>query len=262
MLDLLGGLLDEGEAQEAIDHLQRCAACHESFRRLAGDAERFKVALRGPRPAKERESALSRRPARGRLDRPIAVPESTPRPAGWSPRRQRAGAIVLASACIVAVAVVIANRRRSAESVTASVPWLPDVTELVQWRDAGPEEHERILVEGLRAYSRRDMKTTTELLARYPMTGQLEALRLVYLSSATAHQGKWKESLRHLSALPADAIPDPWRTEVQWTRYLALRRTGSVASADSLLSAFSRSGGELSRRAQASREARPRKSTS
>ncbi len=238
MIDLLGGGLEKDDERSALEHLESCETCERAFRRLAGDAERFRARMNAATQHSEELARAGAGDLRAARSQPIL-----------RGRRVVAGLAVAA----LAVTVLIWNRDRRSDAMLASVPRLPEVTEFVQWRNGESRlQEEAALLEGLQAYSRGDMESAIRVLSRPATSGRLETLRSIYLASAFAHQADWRRTLSNLRAVPEQSVPEPWRSDVRWTRYLALRQTSEPA-ADSLLTEIAKGQDELGARARSLR---------
>jgi hypothetical protein len=60
-------------------------------------------------------------------------------------------------------------------------------------------------------------------------------VRQLYLANTLVALGRPREALPLLSTFDYYLLPEPWRGEWDWTRMVALARTGQGARADSLL---------------------------
>jgi hypothetical protein len=146
--------------------------------------------------------------------------------------------------------------RQSARALT--VAWMPAPEDRVIVRDAGPTGADAPVLAGLEAYERHDLETAIRLLGAARSTDEMEIVRRIYLASACVLTGDPKAGLRALEGLRLDTLPEPWRGEALWTRYVALRRTGQGAVAEALRRELAARGDVIGRARVARPSPRPR----
>jgi hypothetical protein len=212
-LDLLHDLLEPDTVEAIIAHLETCSACEELLRQRAGEREK----IRARHPLQSATVIVSMPPSRSR----------------------RSFWLVPAVAAALALGVGITTwsmreMRRSGQSVPAP-GWLPPARDAVVTREPTAPPTDAMMQQGLDAYERRDYEAAARFLARATAEGEMEIVRRLYWSSALAWKADYKAALGVLRDVRLDPLPEPWRGEALWTRYVALQGTSQFAAADSLL---------------------------
>jgi hypothetical protein len=118
----------------------------------------------------------------------------------------------------------------------ADARWLPSYTEPSASRGLRLDSFDPALREGLSAYDRRELERSIDLLDRDFLLIEEMSVRDVYLASALTWSGRHDEALEVFRRLSEEALPDPYRTRLLWTRYAALVGAGRRSAADSLRS--------------------------
>ncbi len=256
-IDLLSGLLSDDAAEQVFEHLVVCPACEDHFQALAADRNRLRAsrslpdfarvaavrtirsAARAVEPAAAGSGAQGRGP--GLRWRWVFSPSSR-----WVPRV----AWMLGAAAVVTGIVLLTDSRPALPPASASLPWLPSAADEVRLR--GPEEPgpREALAEGLAAYDRRDFQRAAAVLQGAPASGDWDTIRRIYLGSALALNGQYPDAVSVLRVLPLRSLPSPWGTEGRWVLCVALRASGFVEGADSLLHALAEEPGEVGERAR------------
>jgi tetratricopeptide (TPR) repeat protein len=109
------------------------------------------------------------------------------------------------------------------------------------------------LEQGLEAYERGDYRRAVEILDRAGVAGLVATegtIRMIYLGNALAWEGKYDEAVRILEGVAFPLLPDEWSEEAQWTLFVAMKRSGRKASADSLLHHLASMEGAVGKRAR------------
>jgi hypothetical protein len=253
-LDLVHGLLPEGDRQRALAHAADCPRCEGLLAQVA--AQR----------AKARTQQLVRAQSTGEL---VLVPREAPG-AGTGPLRADVGAgfwtalagrireltrpgRLLPAAAVAAAAVLIWLQLAPPPgelSDPQGLQLLPSRTGDMQFRAATDMIADQNLVAGIDAYAQREMKQAIALLQDADALGHVETIRRIYLGSALAWEGRYPEAVATLRDLSLRLLPDPWSQEARWTLYLALMRSGEAARAESLLQALIHEPGEIGDRAR------------
>jgi hypothetical protein len=121
--------------------------------------------------------------------------------------------------------------------------------------DDGSSETDSLVLEGIAAYERHDYEIARRLLAGQEQDRGMDKLRRVYLASAQLECDMPESALVTLARVKPAQLSEPWRSESEWTRIVALSRTGQRASADSLLNVLGKGAGPARDRARRLREA-------
>jgi hypothetical protein len=234
-LDLVQDLLDPADRSIALDHMQECSACEQRFQVVAASHARAlsaAAALRGRAP-------VTGAPLRLR-----------PRTRPW----------LLAAAGVVALLGVARFARQSpTESLVAIGPSvrLPPAHLRGAIRDLQVSDADTMIAAGLRAYNRGDYTGARRRLETATISGRLETVRRIYLGSTLFELGDAADAVLLLRDLDLTRVPEPWKSETQWTLALALESCGHAAAADSILTLLSRQHNPAGERARAHRAARP-----
>jgi len=237
-VDLLHGLLDPARERELLAHLVTCPTCESLLQACVASRERLRATRSVQRlPSGEMvlvdaaavEGSTSAARSAGQAGSLGSVL------AGLARRPQgvwRAVAGGLAAAAVLLVVYLLALRPAPGPLPVTPLPVSFDAPVLLA--DLPGAEVDQ-LQDGLTAYAAGDYRRASECLEQKAGGGQIETYRLVYLGSALAFRGRYRESASVLRALPRRTIPNPWGSHVAWTLHEALRRSGQEESADSLL---------------------------
>ncbi|MBI5169214.1 MAG: hypothetical protein HZA61_06975 [Candidatus Eisenbacteria bacterium] len=216
--------------REMFEHARTCAECEERLRSTFGSHERGRAEYAGAvGAARARSRSLD-----GRLL--------------FAPR------IVLVAAAFLAVfggAWLAARLERPVGRVEAPPPTvLPAIhLEDLATTRAGVGA-DSVVLHGLQAYERGELARAADLLAAPSADEEFDILRRVYLASAQLRLDQPDSALVTLRSVRFATLPEPWRSENEWTRYVACLRTGEVARADSLLGELSLRVGPVGERAK------------
>jgi hypothetical protein len=237
-LDLAQDLLDPTDRQITLGHLKVCPECEQRFQEIAASHARALSAaasvLQQQAPA-----AMSRFRMR-------------PRTRSW---------ILAAAAGIVALLGVARFTRQSPSEiaiVTGSESRLPQAQLRGAIRDLQVASADTTIAEGLNAYNRNDYATARRLLETAKVGGRLEIVRKIYLGSTLLELGEAAGAIRLLQDVDVKLVPEPWKSETQWTLALALQRSGHAAAADSILAVLSRQRNPAGERARTHRASQSR----
>ena len=231
LLDLAHRLLDDRDRRAALEHLRDCAPCARTFRDIAELHER----------AHSKQTEVWVAEPVGRV---LALP---------SGRRWRPLATFMAAAAVLAAVFFgseFLRARHDRAPGASDFAWLPDAEPTVLQRDSIPSPADERLIEGLRAYHEHDARRARTLLAGARASGPLEAVRRVYLGSSELQLGRAGDALRTLGAVDLRELPEPWRSETEWTIALANDATGRRTLADSLWRVLSSRTGPVAERAR------------
>jgi len=244
-LDLVHGLLRREEEKPLLAHARACTACQELVRSAIAERERLRA---------QAGLMRSKSSARGK----IRTGRWVDRWVEWIPGAGRIPVPRLALGLgAAAIAIVVISTRLPMGGPSGSdevrLQWLPEVSGTLVSRDPRSEETDPKLVAGLKAYAHHDAAEAIRHLEASRASGRTESLRLVYLGSALAWDGRHDEAAATLRGLDVESLPEPWRSETQWTLALALRATGRMKSADSLLSTLATTEGAVGERARSLR---------
>jgi hypothetical protein len=230
-LDLVQGLLDPADRETALGHLQACAECERRFQEIAASHARGLSAV----------ASLMQKPA-------PAISRFRMR---WNPRPW-----ILAAACVVALLGVARFRRDSPSEipvVTGAESRLPPAQLRGAIRDLQIPGADTTITAGLNAYNRGDWSAARQLLETAKTGGRLEIVRKIYLGSALLELGEHAAAVQLLRDLDMKLVPEPWKSETQWTLALALERGGHTAAAESILAVLSRQRNPAGERARTHR---------
>lgn len=231
LLDLAHRLLDDRDRSAALDHLRDCSPCARAFREIAALHERA--------PGKQND---------------VLVAEPVGRVLTLSGgRRWRPLATLMAAAAVLAAVFFGSEYLRGRHDRALEVSdfaWLPDAEPTVLQRDSIPSPADERLIEGLRAYHKHDARRARTLLAGARASGPLEEVRRIYLGSSELQLGRAGDALRTLGAVDLRELPEPWRSETEWTIALANEATGHRSSADSIWRNLSSRTGPIGERAR------------
>ncbi len=238
-VNLLRDLLEPEERGRVLAHLGACPRCEARFREMAADDELRWARVRLRRDAGGRLFLDHRGPVARRAGAGPAWRLSWPRIGLWT-----------AAAAVITIAILLL---RAAPGPVADLPPLPGVPGQTTFRDAariaGPH-----LAEGLAAYEEGEYDRAVALLSASPVQGPWETMRRIYLASALAMTGRYREAADHLRTVPRADLPDTWDAEARWTLYVALRESSQETAADSLLDVLANEPGSVGERARTERE--------
>ena len=242
MTELVHGLLPETERDRARAHLRECASCEDHFRELIAARE---VRRAEPAPVVSADGSID-------FPRPSSAPWAAVARQQWSRfaefwRPSFGAGLGLAAA---ALALIVLWPREAAPP-TEPHPWLPGPGVASQLRDPAARGPADDLQSGIEAYERRDLEEAIRILDSVRPSEEAEHLRRIYLGDALLRAGRAAEAADVLATVPSLVLPEPWGPESAWTRYLALRRSGRTAEADSLLRVLAGEPGEIGERASA-----------
>lgn len=234
-LDLVSGFLEGPARERVIAHASSCARCDARFLEISATHER----------------GLAR--AAQVLVDAAEAPRANP---FWRPSL---ALVAAAGVIVVATAVFLARPQPAPSSRAARAPdpvWLPSAVLEGDRRSGGEALAESLVIEGVKAYDRRDLVEAERLLRTPLPRGGSEWMRRLYLASALVEQGRDAEALPLLDTIHADLLPEPWNAEWGWTFFVALERQGLHARADSVLETLVKLEGDVGDRARAERDAR------
>lgn len=229
ILDLVAGLLEEPEGERLHAHFGSCAPCEARYRERAGSWELGRARIPAQWGGAPELPAVAR--SRG---------------VSW----RVGGLVAAAAAASLVVAIVAGPERRGGAAGDHPFVALPSPEELMVTRGAAPGGNGDTWREGLAAYAGGEMVRASELLSLNRGSAYDQPMRLLYLASSLAFSGRHAEALRTLESVEEASLPEPWRGESRWMRFLLLRSTGRTASAEALLAILSREEGEVGDRAR------------
>jgi len=201
-IDLIEGLLGATGREQALEHLEECAGCEAHFRRLAAQREWARV----------------------------SIP-----PMSLAPRKTWRTPALRYILPFAAAALLAWLWLRPEGSTPQNLPTLPPPgTELLHRNVDAPEGWFRA---GLDAYARGDYQRAASELEREHSANDegWELQRRVYLGSALARLGRYREAIVELESLDFDVLPDPWREQTLITFGVSLCLAGHSAGLESLL---------------------------
>lgn len=257
-LDLLQGFLSSGEEEKILSHLTACPACEKLLQERATERARLeatRVLRTGPRGKLilERRGTAVRghkveRKRRTLWDLFSQLFKGIP--AVFGKRRFRlAGG--LAAAAVVFLLFTWLHYIKTPRSPYLHL--LPHYSFQLQTREVFEAVAINDIKTGLEAYEAEDFKRAVELLTRAgesELNETHETIRRIYLGSALAWRGKYKDALKVLEKVSFPLVPGDWGMEAQWTLYIVLKESSREASADSLLQVLSVKPGEVGERAR------------
>lgn len=222
-LDLLNGLCSAETRERWLRHMRECEPCEARFRSMDAAAERM--------------AALA------------------PPPGGLAPQRRAVPRwyAAAAAAAVLVVATLLRGPGHTsgpADPVRAELRRMPVAGSPRAIRGGLSADASDELAAGLAAYDRGDDAAVVRLLERPLPPSGAERLRLVYRGSAFAHLGRYAEALDALAGVPDGAVPEPWNSEVRWTRGVSRWGSGDRAAADSTFRRFVSEAGPLAGRAR------------
>jgi hypothetical protein len=223
ILDLLHGLLPERERAEALEWIAEDPEAERTLRRRAAAMERARAAG-VPRLRREAPTAWTR----------FAAVRGNPR------------ALIAFGA---AAAVVVLLLRLPAGPGSEGFHPLP--TDVATLRLRSDSELPDAVISGLEAYASGEWDRAAELLGAAPAPGAGDIVRRAYLASSLALSGRNAEALEILEGLPAEILPEPWGSECEWTRALALHETGRSDEARARMERLAGGTGDVAARAAA-----------
>lgn len=240
-LDLLAGYLPAAEQDGILAHLAGCPACEELFRQRAAERERLRAMA--PEPIRERPSPA---PFRAVESAALSAPSPWGRLRRWlSPGPGLGMAIGGATAAAIAMVVILSRPwGGSTEDPAQLLRWLPPPAEIVQLRGAAGGQDAQVL-DGIAAYTRRDLVTARQHLMTASASGPMETLRKIYLGSILVRSGEYREAESLLAGPELDGVPEPMKSEARWSLYVAWIGAGRRTSADSLLRILCGAPGEI-----------------
>jgi hypothetical protein len=255
ILDFLLGFLSPTENEKILLHLTGCPACEELFRERAAESERF-AATRVLRFLPNGELAVERR---GTAMRASDVEQfdlweflskiwNGMRSVFRQPRYQLAGGLATVTALFL---IVWLHGVRTPDS--AELYMLRPYSFQLHSRDVPGAVPSEDLREGLNAYSNKEFERAIELLQKTHISDKNaahETIRDIYLGSALAWNRDYDEAVEILETIPFPVVPPEWSREAHWTLYIALKESGSVERADSLIEILSGTPGEVGERAR------------
>lgn len=211
-VDLVSGLMVPDERRAALAHAATCSACEARLRAAAGTHERGRA-----------------RVARALFSASLPRNTGVPRSRVW---------LVAAGLVVVTSAAFFATRRSPRDGVT-DPPFVPmPVVDEGQWMsDRANMEDDSLVWRGFEAYQRGDHLEAERLLTLARADQGLELMRRAYLASAQLRLGRADAALRTLDPVFQSDLPEPWRSEAEWTRIVANARAGFRERADSLIEA-------------------------
>lgn len=203
--DLVLGLLEGFEREQALDHARTCDECESRLRAHAGASERAQA---------DWAASVSATPV------PMRPKFALPLPALFA----------AAAALIAALSLPIVLRHGAREELAPQ--WLPSAGESVRLRGEGePDAH---LTAGLAAYEARDLETAERELMAARAEGAAETVRRLYLGNVLVARGRAQEASAVFGDVRWYQVPEPWRHQAARTWAQALRTVGDFARADSV----------------------------
>lgn len=235
-LDVVNGLATAGARNAALRHARGCASCARRLEEFAATHARgyarAETSLRGA-PAAMRRSSW--RGGMGRL-LPVAA----------------------AVAAVLGAYAIWTLSRPAAPPAPGAVAWLPAPEADVLARGPLDDATDPRLLQGLDAYAARDAARARRLLGAARAEGALEQVRLLYLGNVELQLGDAGRAAATLRAVELARVPEPWRSEAQWSTALALDALGDPAAADSIRRGLASRPGPLAERARRALDARGR----
>lgn len=219
--DLLHGMLPRDEVDRAVQHASVCIDCDRQFRQQAAEFELIRAL---PVPGMRRGTSGSGVVAMRR--KPWKRP-------WWG----------VAAAAVLATVLI---DRWGGERTTQLEYWIPSDAAHVQVRDATITD----LAQALQAYEARDAERSLVLLRQADPPPELAPLRDLYLASAFTLSHRYPEALEVLARLEISLLPQPWRDDAMWIRYIALAGGGHDAEAALFLDELADRPGPLGDRAR------------
>ena len=217
LLDLCAGLLSWAEVRDLVAHAHECGECEDRMRSALASHETARARLEG---------------WLGRVPRAVRARPAVP--GAGSLRRWGTWA---AAAALVLVSVLWILPRNEPRDGTPGprAELLPGIAsvERTRARSQAPGGSDEWL--GLAAYERREFSIAVEQLSAAVSDPGLHRMRRVYLASALLEIKAPARALVALQEVPATQLPEPWRSESDWMRFVAWTRTGARARADSIL---------------------------
>lgn len=254
ILDFLQGLLSSTEAGAVLSHMVDCPACERLFKERAKEAECLD-ATKVLRFTPDGELRVERRGAALREPRPeIRRLEFLPNGwkgilAGFSRPRVRLAGVLAAAVVVLLVGWVYFSGTRDDPRLFMLRPF----SFQLQPREVTNALPVEDLTTGLEAYSEKDFERAIEYLENAgasELSDVHETVRIIYLGSALAWNGRYEEAAELLEKVPFPLVPGEWGGEAHWTLYVSLRATGKEARADSLLHILAGRSGEVGERAR------------
>lgn len=253
LLDLIQNLLPVEQKEQALSHLTRCSACEQQLQARVAERERLRASrvlrtLPSGELVAERREDVADAPAmkHGGVGETLSDFWENLL-AGF---RRPVYPLAVSAVVVAAVLLVVLWPRPGEPPGSSSLTWLRAYTEDIRLRDAVDATPGDLLAGGLEAYADRDLAHAADLLGQVRVSGPLEIIRNIYLGSALAWDGKYGEAVTVLENTPVHAVPDPWRSEAQWTLLVALYESGRTARADSLLQSLAKEPGPAGDRAR------------
>ena len=241
-LDLLNGLMSPEEKLKALAHMEACPACESLVRARVSEWERSRSEIEEVigRLRVEGNLGAVRTPAIGFLGRLGAGLRT-----GFRRRLIRVS-VGLAAA---ALAVFIARTVSRGPAGGPQLDLLPDISADLRFRaeDTAPSGE---FAAGMAAYNKRDFAGAVELLRKAQVPAAQTTFKDVYLGSALAWDGRYKEAIAVLRPLTTEALPEPWGAGVLWTYLVSLHRSGDHARADSLANVLAQQSDALGEKAR------------
>jgi hypothetical protein len=252
-LDLLHGLLPAEEKEELLTRIATDPALEQTFREMVAERERMK-ASRELKLLPSGKLAIADVPATDTTisDQAVAGPSERPRQwerllAGLRRPRYRLG---LGLATAAALAVLVVWPQIQPTPYDDLLRRLPSYGDDLRFRAATESSIDDNLIAGLAAYGQGQDRRAISLLEATETTNELETVRRLYLGSALAHRGQYRQAMAHLEAFATSSLPDPWGSEARWTLFVAMLGAKRTASADSLLQMIAADPGEVGERAR------------
>jgi tetratricopeptide (TPR) repeat protein len=242
-VEILNGLVPASQLDTVVEHLKRCRRCEDLLRARAAEFERLRA---GPMPRRLEGQGLvliPREAEGGEETRPRwwQVFRDRRRPAWWPLVPARPLALGTVGLALVALALLVLGRGETAPPLHR----LPGERAFLSLRSGEDVAGMESLREGIRAYAAGDYRRAVGILAATRAPEGSEDLRRLYLASALSLSGRYEEASRVLEELAPETLPQPYRDEALWIRYVVLWHTGSRREAETLLERLRGSPGEI-----------------
>lgn len=230
-IDLLSGLLKEEQSKTLLNHIRRCPSCEQIFQTAAAG---FETARSRGEPSKDSRGQWAFQQINDISDEKISIRRKS---SSWrdffkilSPAR---AALLLGASAAVIAALIFLNIHRDYNQEALEY-WIPDDRAILTPR-SGSGNTDQMFWNGISAYNARDLDSAVKFLRISNARNSYDNLRDIYLASALSLRGKYKEALRIITSINLTHMPEPWRSETGWIRYIALSKTNRNEEAQKIL---------------------------